>query len=99
MKTLLTILFLAFATVAQANTVTWQDNSGNESGFAIEMLTGGAWVEVARIAANVTTYTDAFTEGVYRLRAFIDIGGGSFVYSAYSNTAAKLNAPVNTTVK
>lgn len=97
------IIFILFLLLIQsqnvfANTLTWTDNSGIENGFAVEMLSLGSWVEVGRVAASVTTFTDAFTEGIYRVRAFVTVPGQSDVFSAYSNTAVKLNGPVNATI-
>lgn len=101
MKTILAVLL--FAGIAQANTLTWQDNSTSEDGFAIEMLAKGVWSEVARVGTDVVTYTDKFTEGVYRVRAFVNVtnpdGTPGTVFSAYSNTAAKLNSPVIQNIK
>lgn len=96
---ILSALIWGMAGSAFANTLTWTDNSSNEDGFAIEMLVKGAFQEVARVGTNVVTFTDALTEGVYRVRAFITITGTGDVFSGYSNTAAKLNAPVNANVK
>jgi hypothetical protein len=39
----------------------WTDNATNETGFAIERIpifTGGAYVQIATVAANVTTFSD-----------------------------------------
>lgn len=100
MKYIITLLWvLLLCSTANANVLTWVDNSNNETGFAIEMLDQGAFKEVARVAANITTYTDSFTEGVYKVRAFISIPGSPDVFSAYTNTAAKLNAPVNLNIQ
>src|ERR1044071_2343043 len=66
----------------------WTQNSGNESGFAIERsLSGGSgWVQVATVGPDTTTYTDgllsAATYYYYRVRAY---SGGTF--SSYSNVA------------
>lgn len=100
MKTILTgFLLFALAGIAEANTITWQDNSDNETGFAIEMLTRGTWTEVARVGEDVTTYTDKLNQGVYRVRAFVTVPGEGDLFSGYSNTAARLNSPVNLNVK
>lgn len=93
------LALLVCATVAHCNTLTWSDNSLIESGFSVEILTGGNWKEVGRVGANVTTFVDAFTEGVYRVRAFLVVAGQADVFSAYSNTAVKLDGPVNASVK
>ena len=94
----LLILLCLTSTSAVANTLTWKDNSNNETGFAIEILSGGTWTEVARVIANVTTFTDSNTEGVYRVRAFITVDGVD-IFSGYSNKAAQINAPVSLTIK
>jgi Bacterial Ig domain len=87
------ILFLtilawhAEATAAQ-RTLTWVDNSVDEAGFAVERSTGvtGAFAEIARTGAGVTTYVDSSVSDTvtycYRVRAFSSSG-----YSGYSNTA------------
>jgi len=92
-----TILLLAptgHSTAAGAQlTLTWTDNSTNESGFAIERKTGiaGTFTQVAQVAANSTTYTDAnLAEGTpycYRVRAF-----NATAYSAYSNESCGTTA-------
>ena len=99
-----TLLLALLYGIAAANTLTWQDNSTLEDGFIIEMLNKGAWQEVARVGANVTTYTDTRTEGVYRVRAFISGDPAATppipdVTSSPSNTGAKLNSPVSLTIK
>lgn len=95
---LIFLVALLWASVATALTLTWRDNSNNEDGFSIEMLSKGTWGEVARVGSNVTTWKDNFTEGVYRVRAFINILNpdgtvASIVFSPYSNTGAQLNGP------
>ena len=78
---------LAVVALSSASTqISWQDKSNNEQGFAIERKTGtsGAWVEVARAGANVSSYVDSGLTGstiyTYRCRAYNASG-----YSAYSN--------------
>jgi len=94
----LLVLFLSFE--CNANTLTWQDNSSIEDGFIIEMLSLGTWTEVARVGPNVVTYTDAFTEGVYRVWAFLSVPSGGELRSATpSNVAGKLNGPINLVIK
>lgn len=66
----------------------WQDASSNEAGFAIERQSGGsAFVEVARVGANIASWSDngltPDTAYGYRVRAF----NGS-LYSGYTNEAA-----------
>jgi hypothetical protein len=70
-------------------TLTWKDNSNNESGFSIERANyspgaPGTYQEIGTVRAGVVTFTDpAGYPGYssYRVRAF-NAGG----YSAYSNT-------------
>ena len=91
------VLVMLGAGVAPAfgatNTLTWQDNSGNEANFHIERkaeaCTGtGAFAEIATTGANVVTFTDAaVAEGTtycYRVAASNPAGK-----SAYSNTAGR----------
>jgi hypothetical protein len=68
-------------------TVGWNDNSSGETGFKIERaIAGSAFVEVARVAENVTSYVDsnlsATTTYWYRVRAY-----NSVASSDYSNVA------------
>lgn len=87
--------------------LSWTDNSNNETGFAIERVLGTganpAFVKIGEVAANVTTYIDKNlpnnTTYTYRVRAFNE--GGQ---SAPSNTATATtvvsppSAPSNVTV-
>jgi len=68
-------------------TLSWSDNSNNESGFKIERSTDGVnFSQIATTGANTTSYTNSsLTTGTtyhYRVRAYNDAGD-----SAYSNTA------------
>ena len=38
--------------------INWLDNSNNETGFAIIRWNGSAWVQIASVGANVTSFTD-----------------------------------------
>jgi hypothetical protein len=98
MKTLLLLALLALPALAADLTLTWSDNSMNETGFAIERAPTPAtatapttWTEIARVPANTTTYRDTgLPEGTlfwYRIRAFNTAGS-----SAYSNTASASTA-------
>ena len=61
MKTLLSILFvLLFVGMARAATVSWQDNSDNETTFRIYRATTAIslFIEVGSVGANVTTFVD-----------------------------------------
>ena len=63
----------------------WTDASSDETGFKIERKNGaGSFVQIATVAANVTTYSDigvsSATQYTYRVRAVSSVGN-----SAYSN--------------
>jgi hypothetical protein len=87
----------ASAQVQSSATLTWQDNSGNEQGFGIEMLspTDADFTEVGTVDANVSQFTlgisgnygDVFCFRVYAFNAAGD--------SLDSNVACKtlLEAP------
>ncbi len=76
------------ATAVSASTInlSWTDNSGNETGFAIERKpeSGGTYTQIGTVGANVQTYSDTglppSSKYYYRVRAM----SGS-LYSAYSN--------------
>ncbi len=36
----------------------WVDNANNETGFVVYRWTGSAWVQIATVGVNVTSYTD-----------------------------------------
>jgi predicted phage tail protein len=69
-------------------TLTWVDNSSNESGFKIERSTDGTtFSRIKTVGANVKTFTNTgLTSGrmyYYRVRAYNSAGN-----SDYSNTAS-----------
>jgi hypothetical protein len=75
---------------AASLTLSWQDNSTDESGFAVERSSDNVtYAQIATTAAGVTSYTDADLPGQttyhYRVRAFRDSE-----FSLYSNTAEGL---------
>ena len=75
-----------FSTTPQAS-LTWTDNSDDETGFGIERSTDEVhFSQIARVAANVTTYKDTSvshgTTYYYRVRALHPSGN-----SGYSNVA------------
>ena len=51
---------VAVAGSATRVTLTWHDNSSNESGFYIKRSTNGgkSWTQIAQVGSNVTSYTD-----------------------------------------
>jgi predicted phage tail protein len=73
-------------------TVSWTDESNNETGFTIERSTNGTtFAEIGRVGANISTYANTgLTAGsyYYRIRAY-NSGGNS----AYSNTATVALGP------
>ena len=83
---------VAWANAAEAWTLTWQDNSGNETGFQIM----GAYynqdaVSIAQVGANVTSFFlvgDQAVYDCYEVSAFNAAG-----YSGWSNWACKTSAP------
>jgi hypothetical protein len=92
MSTLL-VTAIAWQTASEAASLrlTWSDNSGNEDGFKIErMSVSGMFVEVARVGANVTTYTDsnlaAGTAYCYAVRAFNNAGSSEATNAACATT-------------
>ena len=65
-------------------TLTWNDNSSNESGFYIERAPAGTtnFTRIGNVAANTKTFTDKVGRGnyVYRVQAF-----NATAVSGYSN--------------
>ncbi|MEQ1758998.1 MAG: fibronectin type III domain-containing protein, partial [Vicinamibacterales bacterium] len=77
----------ATAPTIAAVQLAWTDASSNETGFHVERsVNGGAFVEIATVGSDVTSYTDntvsAETSYSYRVRA-VNVGG----FSAYSTAA------------
>ena len=58
--------------------LSWRDNADNELGFVIERrgISDTAYREIARVAANITNFSDlqAGGEACYRIRAFNEAG-------------------------
>ena len=81
--------------------LTWQDNSGNESGFMIQRAnsSSGPWTQIGIVGANVTSCTHtglaASTTYYYRVCAYDASGnsGYSSVTSAATPTAPDTTAP------
>lgn len=68
--------------------LTWTDNSNNETGFYVERRRNGApWSQIGSVGANVTTFNDSGLKSgatyTYRVRAYNSAGN-----SSYSNTAS-----------
>ncbi|HQE92560.1 MAG TPA: DNRLRE domain-containing protein [Anaerolineae bacterium] len=78
----------AAASSVQIN-LTWNDNSGDESGFKIERSPNGSsdWQQITTVGANVTSHANSglssSTTYYYRVRAYNAYGD-----SGYSNTAS-----------
>ncbi|MCX6953254.1 MAG: immunoglobulin domain-containing protein [Verrucomicrobia bacterium] len=88
------VLFAASASAAQLS-MSWDDNSSDETGFIIERATsGGAFVQIATVGPDVTTYVDTTvvlgTQYAYRVASYNDAGTAT-----YTNIIS--NAPVITT--
>lgn len=87
MKTLSLIIALFFAVTSQAARLTWVDNSDNENGFEIERASNptGAFVRIASVGPNVTTYADTTpvpgASYIYRVRAFNAAGSSGYTNS------------------
>lgn len=90
-------------TAATTATITWADNSADETGFRIEQAPDnggvpGAYVEVGAVGVNVKTYTASGLTGAtkywFRVRAYSAYGN-----SAYTADASMITAlPTNLTV-
>jgi hypothetical protein len=87
-------------TVAGSIKLTWTDKSNNESGFEIWRKTGNcsssaAWVKVATVGANRTTWMDkgrtAGNDYAYRIRAFKRLGSvlPAWGYSSWSSCSSE----------
>lgn len=91
----------AASAVAQI-TLTWDDNSTDETGFKIERSdNGGAFAQITTVIANTSTYTDTTVTGgnvySYRVRAYNSIGDSDYTNTA-TNAATILTQPSNQTV-
>ena len=80
--------------LANRVSLSWSDNSGNETGFKIQRKQGatGTWVDIKTTAANVTSYTDNDTvlrDGTlyyYRVSATNAAGDSAFSNEASGTT-------------
>ena len=83
----------ATALSCSQTSLSWQDNSSNETGFKIERKQGasGSWSQIGNVAANITTYTDSNLTGgatySYRVAANSVGGGGPVVKYKCSGTS------------
>lgn len=81
------------ASVSASNVIlTWNDNSGNESGFRIYHSTGGAFSVIASAAPEAVTYTHygaSAGDHYYKVSAFNGVGE-----SGFSNQVMATVAPI-----
>ena len=85
--------------------MSWTDLSNNETGFRIERCQGAGcttFAEVAQVATNVSTYSDAglaaATTYSYRVRAANGAGNSSYTNTAAATTLSSAPvAPTNLT--
>lgn len=84
----------AAAVSASRIDLSWDDNSSGELGYRVERKTGagGIFAEVAAVAADVSTFSDAAlaskTTYYYRVRAYSAGGNSSFSNEASATTAS-----------
>lgn len=89
----------AFAQAAQL-TLTWSDNSSNETGFEVERATAttGPFTRVTTVGSNATTYTDTSvqtnTRYYYRVRAYNAAGVSQFTDVADAIAPTTTTEPV-----
>ena len=88
-------LAVANATTS-ALTLTWHDNSNNETGFQIQRLINGNWATIINLGPSNQSYTDsglaAGTAYAYRIQAFN--ADGNSLYYAFIGNAVTLSNPV-----
>lgn len=87
---------MAGSTTTSSITLTWTDNSNDESGFYIERsLNGTSWTQIASVGINISSFlSSGLSSGTayyFRVRAFNS--GGT---SAYSNTAGATTLSIPT---
>ncbi|MCX8129801.1 MAG: S-layer homology domain-containing protein [Clostridia bacterium] len=76
----------------------WEDNSRNETGFAVERKAGidGKWIEIAFLPSNTSSYTDKNLSNTeqyfYRVKVYESTYYKSFTYSEEIQASAKLPA-------
>jgi uncharacterized protein (TIGR02145 family) len=81
-------------------TISWTDNSGNETGFKIERSPNGTsgWTEIASVGPGVTNFQNTgltpSTPYFYRVWAYNSAGNSD--YSNTANATTKLNVPIPT---
>lgn len=83
-------------------TLSWRDNSNNETGFKIERKTGtGNFTQVGTTLANVTTFTNDKlsnnTTYIYRVRAYNSFGDSPYTDELTVTTGETPAAPTDLT--
>ncbi|MFP4394519.1 MAG: fibronectin type III domain-containing protein [Anaerolineales bacterium] len=83
---------LAATAAEESISLTWQDNSDNESGFKLDWLRNGVWTELSALSAGQTTYDhtglSCNTDYGYRLYAYNDDGKSDATPIITTTTAA-----------
>jgi serine protease len=83
-------------------TVSWSDNSNNETGFQVErsQLVGGAWTNVTTLAAgaNATSLADVPAPGQYRYRVRAFNASGDSGFTGYVELEPRDASGANTTM-
>lgn len=83
---------------ADGISLSWIDNSTNESGFKIERSEAapGSWAEITQTSANISSYADlglnAGTVYYYRVRAFNPAGDSAYSNEAHATAGQRLDA-------
>jgi hypothetical protein len=91
----------ALATSTSTISLTWADNSNNETGFLLERKTGasGTYALIASPGANQTGYTDsglqASTTYTYRIRATNSVGNSAYSNEALATTQTSTPTAIN----
>jgi hypothetical protein len=93
-------------TNATTVTLSWKDNSADETGFLVEQAPDngagpGTYVQIATVPANVRTYTPTGLTGAkkywYRVRAYSSYGNSSYSNQASVTTPLPRNLTVSST--
>ncbi len=89
---------VATATSSSQTSLSWIDQSNNESGFKIERSMGGSnYVQIAVVGANILTYGDVgLTESTlysYRIRSTNSAGDSSYSNIASATTLVTVPSP------
>ena len=85
--------------IAAQLTLSWNDNSDNETGFTIERRVGtsGNYQQLVSVGSDVTSYADAdlfsSTTYCYRVMAFNPAGNSSYSNENCATTSASSTPP------